>query len=194
MEKQLLAEGFRFVAGVDEVGCGALAGPVMAGAAILPLDSRLGALRDSKLLSPAAREDLYPLIMKRAVAWAVGSASVEEIAALNIRGASLLAMRRAVEGLRVPPDFVLVDAWKIPGIPHPQRGVVRGDRTVKSIAAASILAKVTRDRLMVRAADAHPAYGFDIHKGYATAAHRAAIAAHGPCPLHRLSYRTFGAV
>lgn len=191
-EKALAAEGFSLVAGVDEVGCGALAGPVMAGAVILPFDSRLGNVRDSKLLSPGARAELYPLITEKAVAWAIGSASVEEIAQLNIRGASLLAMRRAVEALKIYPQFILVDAWTIPQTKIPQRGIVRGDRTVKSIAAASIIAKVTRDRLMQELARAHPKYGFEVHKGYATSAHRNAIRKHGPCPIHRLSYKTFG--
>lgn len=191
-EKDLAAEGFSLVAGVDEVGCGALAGPVMAGAVILPFDSHLGGVRDSKLLSPEAREELYPLITERAIAWSIGSASIEEIAQFNIRGASLLAMRRAIEGLKISPQFILVDAWTIPGTLIPQRGIIRGDRTVKSIAAASVIAKVTRDRLMVKAALDFPAYGFEIHKGYATEIHRQAIKAHGPCPIHRLSYKTFG--
>ena len=179
------------MAGVDEVGCGALAGPVFAGAVILPLDSRLGNVRDSKLLSAEAREDLYPLIAKRAVAWAVASATVEEIADLNIRGASLLAMRRAVESLSIQPHYLLVDAWKIPNTTIPQTGTIKGDRLIKSIAAASIMAKVTRDRLMIEAAEQFPVYGFEIHKGYATEKHRAALKTYGPCSLHRLSYQMF---
>ncbi len=190
LERELAAQGFRAIVGVDEVGCGALAGPVMAGAVILPPDSRLGGIRDSKLLSPAAREALYPLIIRRSAAWAVGSASVEEITGLGLRAATLLAMRRAVEGL-AQVDYVLVDAWTIPGIPFPQRGIIRGDQSVKSIAAASVIAKVTRDRLMDTLAESFPAYGFERHKGYATDSHRAAIKKHGPCPHHRLSYRTF---
>ncbi len=191
VEKQLAVEGFRLIAGVDEVGCGALAGPVMASAVILPFDSRLGGVRDSKLLSEEAREELYPLIVERATAWSVGSASVEEISSLNIRGASLLAMRRAVESLRVPPDFILVDAWSIPGISIPQRGVIHGDLKIKSIAAASIVAKVTRDRHMAACAKQFPAYGFEMHKGYGTARHKEAIRLHGPCAIHRMTYRIF---
>ncbi len=191
VEKSLWKAGFRLVAGVDEAGCGALAGPVVAGACILPFDSRLGDVRDCKLLSPTAREELFPLIQERAIAWGVGSASVEEISTLNIRQAGLLAMRRAVEALAKRPDHLLVDAWTIPGVELPQRGIIKGDRLVKSIAAASILAKVTRDRLMAELAKAYPAYGFEIHKGYGTAFHQTAIKKHGPCPAHRLTYRTF---
>lgn len=203
VERELAAQGFRRIVGVDEAGCGALAGPVVAAAVILPMDSRIGMIRDSKLLDERRREELYPLIVERAVAWGVGIASVEEIAMHNIRGANLLAMRRAVEALndRLCPvgqnrsdsmaqviDYVLVDAWIIPGISIPQRGIVRGDRTVKSIAAASIIAKVTRDRLMRGLAQEFPLYGFEIHKGYGTRVHREAIASHGPCPHHRAAF------
>ncbi len=187
IERELLAAGYEWVVGVDEVGCGALAGSVMAGAVVLPVDSRIGALRDSKLLDGRAREALYPMIVEKARAWAVGEASVEEIDELGIRPATLLAMRRAIEGLaRV--DYVLVDAWTIPSICFPQRGIIRGDLTVKSIAAASILAKVTRDRLMCALAREFPVYGFDRHKGYGTLAHRHAIEIHGLCSLHRRSF------
>lgn len=189
-ERDLLLQGYRAVVGVDEAGCGALAGPVVAAAVIFPLDSRLGRVKDSKLLTPESREELYPLILERAVAWAVGSASVQEITALNIRRASLLAMQRAVSAID-QADFALVDAWTIPGITIPQKAVIHGDRLVKSIAAASIIAKVTRDRIMRELAEAFPVYGFEEHKGYATEEHREALSIHGPCPHHRLSYRTF---
>jgi ribonuclease HII len=189
-ERELIGQGYRMIVGVDEVGSGALAGPVFAGAVVLPLDSRLGGIRDSKLLSAAAREDLYPLIIERAAAWAVGSATVEEIHAVGIRQATLLAMRRAVESI-AGADYVLVDAWKIPGISLPQNGIIRGDRFVKSIAAASIVAKVERDRVMAALAEVYPQYGFEVHKGYATSTHRAAIKEHGACPIHRVGYRTF---
>ncbi|KKW33470.1 MAG: Ribonuclease HII [Candidatus Uhrbacteria bacterium GW2011_GWA2_52_8d] len=199
IERELLAQGFQRIVGVDEAGCGALAGPVVAAAVILPVDSRLGALRDSKLLSQRRREELYPLIIERAVAWSVGMASVDEIERLNIRGANLLAMRRAVEAMddQLCPigqnriDYVLVDAWTIPGVMVPQRGIIRGDLKVKSIAAASVIAKVTRDRLMAELAREFPVYGFEVHKGYATKVHRTAIALHGPCSHHRLGYKTF---
>ena len=190
IERDLMAQGYRGVVGVDEAGCGALAGPVVAAAVIFPVDSRLGRIKDSKLLSPNSREELFPLILERAVAWAVGSASVAEITTLNIRRASLLAMQRAVASI-MQADYVLVDAWIIPGISLPQKGIIHGDRLVKSIAAASIIAKVTRDHLMTDLAQEFPVYGFAEHKGYATEEHRAAIRAHGPCPHHRLSYRTF---
>lgn len=234
MERELLSQGYRRIVGVDEAGCGALAGPVVAAAVIFPVDSRIGGIRDSKLLSERRREELFPVIVERVVAWAVGMASVEEIATLNIRGANLLAMRRAVEAVEIQlcpigkrserpimsdrtklvrasaadirrakrddighncisgsvpsVDYVLVDAWTIPGITIPQCGIIRGDRTVKSIAAASIIAKVTRDRLMAELSRAFPQYGFEIHKGYGTKAHREAIAEHGPCVHHRLTF------
>ncbi|MBM5789856.1 ribonuclease HII [Candidatus Parcubacteria bacterium] len=190
-ERALIAEGFHVIVGVDEVGCGALAGPVCAGAVVLPTDSHIGALRDSKLLSPHLRETLYGVIVARAAAWAVGWASVEEIAVRNIRGATLLAMRRAVEQIQ-EAQFLLVDAWTIPNIAVPQRGIVRGDRTVKSIAAASILAKVTRDRLMRDCHEQYPLYGFDEHKGYGTQNHRRAIALYGPCAIHRKGWGPIG--
>lgn len=187
VERELAARGFCRIVGVDEAGCGALAGPVVAAAVMLPIDSRIGGIRDSKLLGQRRREELYPIIVERAVAWAVGVARVEEIATLNIRGANLLAMRRAVEAIE-SVEYVLVDAWTIPGITIPQRGIIRGDLTVKSIAAASIVAKVTRDRLMAQLALEFPQYGFEIHKGYGTKFHREAITEYGPCPHHRLSF------
>ena len=185
-----MQRGFRAIAGVDEAGTGALAGPVVAGAVIFPLDSRLGKVRDSKLIQEGHREELYERVVERALAWAVGIAPVAEIAEVGLRRANLNAMRRAVEAIS-HVDYVLVDAWTIPGLAIPQHGIIRGDRTVKSIAAASIVAKVTRDRLMRELAGQYPAYGFDIHKGYATSEHRMAIGKYGPCPIHRLSYRTF---
>jgi len=189
-ERQLFAQGYRVIVGVDEVGCGALAGPVLAGAVVLPFDSRLGAIRDSKMLSAQQREKLSEQIVTCASFWAIGSASVEEITQLNVRQASLLAMRRAVEQIS-NADFVLVDAWKIPGVDLPQRNIIRGDVQIKSIAAASIIAKVTRDRLMRIYAEQFPQYGFNVHKGYATERHRTAINQHGPCPIHRIGYKLF---
>ncbi|OGL67037.1 ribonuclease HII [Candidatus Uhrbacteria bacterium RIFCSPHIGHO2_01_FULL_63_20] len=189
-ERELMERGFRAIAGVDEAGTGALAGPVVAAAVIFPLDSRIGKVRDSKLLAEGAREDLYDMVIERAAAHAVGIVSVVEIEGMGLRRATLLAMRRAVESI-ASVDYVLVDAWTIPGLATPQHGIIHGDRLVKSIAAASIVAKVTRDRLMRELSQAYPAYGFDIHKGYATAEHRCAIQRHGPCPAHRLSYKTF---
>lgn len=189
-ERALLDQGFRAIVGVDEAGCGALAGPLVAGAVIFPLDSRLGGLNDSKLLSPSKRDELYDVIKERAVAWAVGSVSVEEITELGLRPANLLAMRRAVEAIP-QADYALVDAWTIPGLLIPQRGIIRGDQLVKSIAAASVVAKVTRDRMMLDLSVQFPAYQFHVHKGYATKTHRDAIKKHGPCAAHRLTYKTF---
>lgn len=189
-ERALLAQGYQTIVGVDEVGCGALAGPVFAGAVVLPLRSSLGSLRDSKLLSQKQREILYPLITERATAWAVASASVEEIFEIGIRQATFLAMRRAVQQIRAA-EVLLVDAWKIPQVDLPQINVIRGDRQIKSIAAASVVAKVTRDRLMATYAEQFPVYGFEKHKGYGTASHRLAIQQHGPCLIHRLGYKLF---
>ena len=192
-ERELILQGYQRIVGVDEAGCGALAGPVVAAAVILPLDSGIGAIKDSKLLNERKREELYPFIVERAVAWAVGVASVEEITRLNIRGANLLAMRRAVEAIE-DVHFALVDAWTIPGISVPQKGIIRGDLTVKSIAAASVIAKVTRDRMMAELGREFPQYGLALHKGYATKQHKDAIEQYGACCHHRLTYKTFHAL
>jgi ribonuclease HII len=187
-ERQLMAQGITLIAGVDEAGCGCWAGPVFAAAVILPLDSRLGLVRDSKTLSPAQRQRLEEEIKAAAVAWAVGTASAEEIDALNIRRADALAMLRAVEGLSVRPEFVLIDAFRIPGLSVPSKNIIHGDAEVKSIAAASILAKVARDRHMHELAARFPGYGFEVHKGYGTKVHQEALCRLGPCPEHRRTY------
>jgi len=174
--------------GVDEAGRGPLAGPVFAAAVILDPACPIAGLADSKALSARKREALAAEIRSRAVAWRVASASVEEIDALNILQASLLAMRRAVEGLAVAPGEVLVDGPHCPRLAIPARGIVRGDATVAGIAAASILAKVARDADMLALHCVHPVYGFDRHKGYPTAAHLAALRAHGVCAAHRRSF------
>ena len=176
------------IAGVDEAGCGCWAGPVYAAAVILPLNSRIGLVRDSKTLSHAQRVHVAARIREEAIAWAVGTASAEEIDALNIRRADALAMRRAVESLAVQPGFVLVDAFTIPGLATPSKGIVRGDQKVKSIAAASILAKVARDLYMEELDGQYPGYGFAAHKGYGTKKHQEALARLGPCAAHRKSY------
>lgn len=189
-ERALYKEGYTAIVGVDEVGCGALAGPVVAAAVIFPLDSRLSKVRDSKLLSVKIREELCPEIMKKAQAVGIAQASVEEIGKFGLRQATFMAMRRAVD--QVPTvDFVLVDGWMLPDIPVPQRHIIKGDRTVKSIAAASIVAKVTRDKIMVDYAQEYPEYGFDQHKGYATSDHLQAIKEHGPCLIHRTTFKPF---
>jgi ribonuclease HII len=190
IERELHAQGYKWIVGVDEAGCGALAGPVVAGAVIFPLDSDLEGLKDSKLLSEKVREELYGEVTERSVSWASGQASVEEIEEIGIRPATYLAMMRAIQAIE-NVDYVLVDAWTLPDLRAPQRGIIKGDRKVKSIAAASIIAKVTRDRQMREHAQTYPAYGFDVHKGYGTAVHRQAIKDHGPCGIHRLSYKTF---
>lgn len=189
-ERELLARGFTAIVGVDEAGCGALAGPLVAAAVILPLDSRLGILRDSKTLSLIQKDRLYDQITTLSSGFAVGVASVEEITSLGLRPANLLAMRRAVEGV-AHADFALVDAWTIPKLAIPQRGVIRGDRHIKSIAAASVIAKVTRDRMMLELAKEYPEYAFEAHMGYGTVLHQARIREHGPCAIHRLTYKTF---
>jgi ribonuclease HII len=174
--------------GVDEAGRGPLAGPVVAAAVILDPAHPIEGLADSKQLSARRREELAAAIRARAQAWAVASASVEEIDALNILQATLLAMRRAVARLAVAPQLVLVDGLHCPALDAPTRGVVRGDATVAGISAASILAKVARDAEMQVLHGRHPQYGFDRHKGYPTAAHLAALRAHGVSAAHRRSF------
>lgn len=178
------------IVGVDEAGAGALAGPLVAGAVVLPINSRLGGLDDSKAMTPLAREQLFEMIIERSSAWAVGVASVEEINQLGIRPANYLAMMRAIAQID-NADFVLVDAWTIPDLPFPQQGIIRGDHLVKSIAAASIIAKVTRDLMMIELAKRYPQYGFEIHKGYGTARHKLRIAEHGACQIHRTAWLYF---
>lgn len=189
IENSLHRYGFVAVAGVDEVGRGCLAGPVMAGAVILHPDRRIDGLADSKACTLAQRERLDDEIRRKCVAWAVVAVDPEEIDRINIHQATLQAMRRAVLSLAPLPDAVLVDAFRIPSLPMAQRGVIGGDRRASAIAAASIVAKVTRDRLMQVLHHADPRYGFDRHKGYATAEHLAAVARFGYSPQHRRSFR-----
>jgi len=173
------------IAGVDEAGRGPLAGPVVAAAVIFHPDERLKGLRDSKLLTPEARDDLAVKIRAKAVAWAVGESAVGEIDVLNIHHATLLAMKRAIERLSTPPEVVWIDGLHCPALDYPARAIVDGDRLIASIAAASILAKTARDALLVELDRAYPDYGFARHKGYATAEHLAALRRLGPCPAHR---------
>ncbi len=189
LENALRRAGFHHVAGVDEVGRGCLAGPVMAGAVILDPDRHIPGLADSKVVPPDERADLYTEIVRHALAWAVASTDPLDIDRLNIHQASLDAMRRAVLVLSLRPDVVLVDAFRIPGIPMEQRGIRKGDRRCAAIAAASIVAKVTRDREMTALHQVDPRYGFERHKGYATAEHLAALALHGYSDAHRRSFR-----
>ena len=176
------------MAGVDEVGRGPLAGPVVAAAVILEENRMIRGLNDSKLLTAEERERLDREIRKRAVCFSIASASVAEIDTLNILHAALLAMRRAVEGLAQQPQIVLVDGNQRPQLTMPVRTVVGGDAKVRSISAASIVAKVYRDRLCLQLHEEHPQYGFDSHKGYSTPEHLNALREHGACPHHRRSF------
>ncbi len=189
LENALRRAGFVHVAGVDEVGRGCLAGPVVAAAVVLHPDRHIPGVCDSKTVPAAERDELYDLIVRDAVAWAVGEADPSEIDLINIHQASLRAMQRAVLQLVPLPDMVLVDAFHIPDLSMLQRGVVHGDRRCSAIAAASIVAKVTRDRQMVELHGHDPRYGFDRHKGYATAEHRDAVAKFGYSAVHRRSFR-----
>jgi len=185
---RLIIDVSGLMAGVDEVGRGPLAGPVVAAAVILDERRTIRGLNDSKLLQPEERERLDVEIRKRAVCCSVAEASVEEIDRINILRAALLAMRRAVEGLREQPSIVLVDGNQRPDLTMPVRTVVGGDAKVRAISAASIIAKVYRDRLLVALHAEHPQYGFDGHKGYSTPAHLAALREHGACVHHRRSF------
>lgn len=188
-EAELWDQGFVHVAGVDEAGVAPLFGPVVAGAAILPRGYKLKGLDDSKkILDEDKRDELAAAVKRDAVAWAVGEASVEEIDALNIYHAGLLAMRRAVVGLAVAPDHLLVDARKVPGVPMPQRGIIKGDAKSLSIAAGAILAKTTRDAMLREYERQYPGFGLASHKGYPTPEHLAAIDRLGVTPLHRRSF------
>ena len=183
--------GVGLMAGVDEAGRGPLAGPVVAAAVILDELNPIKGLNDSKALTARARERLFDEIRGKALCCSIGQASVEEIDRLNILQATLLAMRRAVDGLRLKPHMVLVDGNRLPSLHVPAQAIVKGDAKVKAISAASIIAKVHRDRLCLALHEQHPQYGFDGHKGYPTAQHLAALQAHGACPQHR---RSFGPV
>lgn len=191
-EIDLWAQGYVNVAGVDEAGMAPLAGPVVAGAVILPQNYKLRHLNDSKkILDPEMREELAKQIKQDALCWSFGIAEVEEIDRINIYHAGLLAMQRAVDGLACVPDFVLVDARRIPQCPAPQRGIIRGDALSASIAAASIIAKTTRDALMMEFDRVYAGYGFASHKGYPTPEHCRALKELGALPIHR---RSFGRV
>ena len=190
-EQQAQARGYRAIAGIDEAGRGPLAGPVVAAAVILPASFELPGLTDSKQLSAAARERLYPLILAQALAVGIGVACAEEIDRVNILQATLRSMQRAVERLAVPADFLLIDGNVPVPLPLPQQTLVKGDSRSLSIAAASVVAKVVRDRIMTTYDRLFPGYDFASHKGYGSDAHRRAIAHLGPSPCHR---RTFGGV
>jgi len=191
-EQRLWQTGHRFVAGIDEAGRGALAGPVVAAAVIPPPNSHYAGVwtqvRDSKLLSPAAREALEEAIQAAALSWGVGQATPAEIDAMGIAPATRLAMQRAIEELDPHPDYLLIDWVKLPRVNITQESRAKADMHMVSVAAASILAKVHRDRLMVALDARYPAYGFAGHKGYGVQAHLTALEVHGPCPEHRHSF------
>ena len=180
--------GLERIAGIDEAGRGPLAGPVVAAAVIIAPDRRIKGLADSKLLPPERREELYSVIQERALAVGVGSADHETIDRINILQATRQAMAGALSALAVTPELVITDFVVLAGLSCPQRNLVAGDRRCASVAAASIIAKVTRDRLMVAVDTQFPEYGFARHKGYATPEHLAALDRHGPCPIHRRSF------
>ncbi len=189
----LLRQGYSFVAGLDEAGRGCLAGPVVAAAVMLPLEREdcadlFAGVCDSKQLTPDARARLYEVIVDRAIAVAVGIGSVELIDERNILQATKQAMRDALSMLSPSPQALLLDALLLPGVALPQRSIIKGDALCLSIAAASIIAKVTRDRLMLELHEQYPLYGFAQHKGYGTEAHLAVLRAHGACPIHRQSF------
>ncbi|HEY8468699.1 MAG TPA: ribonuclease HII [Longimicrobiales bacterium] len=189
LERTFWDRGLQFLAGVDEAGRGPLAGPVVAAAVILPEGVAIEGVDDSKRLSPAVREELAEEICGRALCYGIGAASTREIDRLNILRATHLAMQRAVRRLRIRPDHLLVDGLPVPALGEAHTAVVEGDRRVHSIACASILAKVTRDRLMRRLAKRYPGYGWEQNAGYGTAEHRAAIERLGLTPHHRRSFR-----
>ncbi|HEY5593757.1 MAG TPA: ribonuclease HII [Nitrospiria bacterium] len=183
------AQGFQRIAGLDEAGRGPLAGPVVAAAVILPKDLVLPGLRDSKKLTALQRDRFFEEINRHADAVGVGRVDPEIIDRINILNATHLAMTRALDQLSVPPDYLLIDALTLPGLPMPQKALIRGDDLSQTIAAASVIAKVTRDRLMLEYDRLYPEYQFRSHKGYGTAEHLRALARFGPCPIHRMTFR-----
>ncbi len=188
-ERKLRKEGFPTIAGIDEAGRGPLAGPVSAAAVVLPLHYRNSVLNDSKQLSEKVREELYKEISGNdRIQWASAMVDEAEVDEINILQATWVAMRRAFEQLQPSPSIALIDGKPIKGFPGPHRALVKGDSLSLSIAAASIIAKVERDRLMIHYAEQYPEYGFERHKGYGTKAHCAAILKYGPCPIHRRSF------
>ncbi len=188
-ESSAREKGFISICGVDEAGRGPLSGPVCAAAVILPADCEIEGLNDSKKLSEKARERLYPQIIEKAVSYCVAFAEVEEIEQYNILEATYIAMNRAIDGLSVPADYALIDGNRVPrDIKIECETIVKGDSKSMSIAAASVLAKVTRDRLMLEYDEQYPCYNFKKHKGYGTAEHIALIKQYGPCPIHRMSF------
>lgn len=187
-EKLAIEKGFKTICGIDEAGRGPLAGPVYAAAVILPIDLEIDGLNDSKKLTEKKREVLFDVICEKAISYSIGIATEEEIDEINILNATLLAMRRAVDGLSVKPDYALIDGNQHPGLSIQDETVVKGDGKSMSIAAASILAKVSRDRFMLEIAEKYPEYCFEKHKGYGTKLHYEMIEKYGVSPVHRRSF------
>ena len=187
-EQKYYAQGITYVCGVDEAGRGPLAGPVCAAAVILPKDAEIPGLNDSKKLTDKRRREMFPVILEKAVAYGIGFADQKEIDDINILQATFLAMQRAIDQLSIKPEIALVDGNREKDFGVPVETIVHGDSLSASIAAASILAKVSRDDIMLEMANTYPQYGFEIHKGYGTKAHYAALAEHGPCAIHRMSF------
>ena len=188
IEQSYYAQGITCICGVDEAGRGPLAGPVCAAAVILPANLDIPGLNDSKKLSDKRRRELYPVIMEQAIAYGIGLADHKEIDEINILQATFLAMERAMQNLSVKPELALIDGNREKDFGVPVKTVVHGDSLSASIAAASVLAKVTRDDIMLQMAEEYPGYGFEIHKGYGTKAHYQALAEKGPCPIHRMTF------
>ena len=187
-EKEAISKGYKAVCGVDEAGRGPLAGPVCAAAVILPENTIIEGVNDSKKLSEKKREALFDVIKEQALSYSIAFASVEEIEEINILNATMLAMKRAVEGLDVKADYAMIDGNRLPDLSIDSEFIIKGDAKSMSIACASILAKVSRDRLLYKYAEEYPEYLFDKHKGYGTKAHVEAIKKYGLCPYHRLSF------
>lgn len=188
IEQRYFSQGIQLICGVDEAGRGPLAGPVCAAAVILPANAEIPGLNDSKKLSDKRRREIFPLIKEQAVAYGIAFADHGEIDSINILQATYLAMERAIAQLQIRPDLALIDGNRSKDFGIPVETVVHGDSLSASIAAASILAKVTRDDYMLEMADKYPQYGFEIHKGYGTKAHYAALTEFGPCPIHRMTF------
>lgn len=188
IEENCFAQGYSLICGVDEAGRGPLAGPVCAAAVILPRNLKLPGLNDSKKLTDKKRRELFPLIKEQAVSYGIGFASQQEIDEINILQATFLAMQRAIDQLQVRPDLALIDGNRQKDFGVAARTVVKGDSLSASIAAASVLAKVSRDDVMLQMAERYPQYGFDIHKGYGTKAHYASLTEYGPSPIHRMTF------
>jgi ribonuclease HII len=185
IEDLIWKKGFTNIVGIDEAGCGPLAGPVVAAAVVFPPYFYIPMVKDSKKLSAKKREDIFPVIINHSISYGVGIVSNVEIDRINIRKATFKAMRKAIGKLKVKPDYLLFDGYELPEKLYRQEAIINGDDHSFCIAAASIIAKVTRDRIMIRNHEKYPEYGFDRHKGYGTAFHREMIQKYGPCPIHR---------